>query len=475
MESETERPNGPVQGQDLSWRLAPDVELQEEEGRLRFDAGARGHLALTPSTPGVADGLRALVNGLSESGRAAMEMSDGFDAALFEYYCLRLQGRRMLEQVLHGPAGDLLVFVPHRSGATLATAGLPGDGLVLSRFAYLHRTDRGMVLASPEASFHAVIAAPEALGWIHSPDGAPVLAAGLLERAGFFERSGEEESEARRSWEFHDRLFHGASRPGMVLWQYGGGFRFQDRFPSPPAVKARFAGERVDLDKPERSALAGESGSLFDVMERRRSHRVMGDPPIRVGQLGELLYRVARTVKVVDSEPQETIVRVVPSGGAIHETEFYLSVRQCQGLEPGFYHYQGLDHVLYRLPNAGPQAAAIVARAGEDWGKPDHPPQVVITLASRLPRLAWKYDTAAYRVSLVNTGVIVQATYLVATDMDLACVPAGRGDPQLFAAATGLDAFEETSMIEIGLGTRDPDAETSVDQIVQLFPTVQGP
>lgn len=472
-------------GPQLDERLAPDVTfLEGPERRLCFDVGERGKLELTPPSVVLAEALRALTRGLTAAVRAELERRPDFDPARFAYYRLRLRKRRMLESGLRGATGDLLTVIPHRISFEIGSQPVPTGAVKLSRFAYTHTTERGLVLASPEASCEIVLMAPRTALWLHglahgtvddhADDVERAAVVDLLWRCGFLERTDEPETEARRCWQFHDRLFHAASRPGDVLWSFGGSYRFERAFPSPPAVKARFAGDRIDLETPDRVALAAHSDRLFDVLERRRSYRAMGDPPIRLAQIGELLYRVARTVHVLDAPLQETMIRVFPSGGAIHEIEFYLSVRQCQDLDPGFYHYHGVDHALCRLPNAEAQAAAIVARAGEDWAQPDAPPQVVITLASRVPRIAWKYDTVAYRATLMNAGVIVQTIYLVATDMGLGCAPAGRGDPARFAAATGLDSFEETSVLEIGLGTRDPDAPSLVSALARRFGTLPG-
>lgn len=465
---------------ELDERLAPNVSLLEEtEGRLRFDVAERGSVTLAPPSFDLVEALRGLSEGLTAKARASFDEQPDFDSARFEFYLLQLRRMRLLESGLRGRGGDLLTVVPHRMTPVFARkSAADGAAFRLSRFAYMHTTDRGTVLESPEASCTVVLHDPRTMLWIHSLDGGgPVQASSdpdgderaavldLLWRYGFLDDAAEAESPARASWEFHDRLFHGASRPGNVLWTYGGSYRFEDRFPSPPAVKPRMPGDRLALETPDMAVVAQRSGSLLDVMQHRRSFRSMGEPSIGLPALTEFLYRVARFVDVIDREGQEVAVRVFPSGGAIHEIEFYLSVRVCDGLQPGFYHYHGYDHALDRLPEADDQANTIVRRAGEDWGQPDEPPQVVLTLASRLPRLAWKYDTVAYRATMMNAGVIVQTMYLVAQDMNLGCAPAGRGDPAVFAEATGIDPFEETSILEFGLGTRAAGVEPTMDQV----------
>ena len=76
---------------------------------------------------------------------------------------------------------------------------------------------------------------------------------------------------------------------------------------------------------------------------------------------------------------------------------------------------------------------------------------MVIVIASRLPRLAWKYQGMAYRASLMNAGVVFNLMYLVAIDMGLAPCANGTGDSRLLEEATGLDPFAETAIAEFAL------------------------
>ena len=84
-------------------------------------------------------------------------------------------------------------------------------------------------------------------------------------------------------------------------------------------------------------------------------------------------------------------------------------------------------------------------------GQTDSPADTLIVITSRLPRIAWKYETISYRTSLLNAGVALQTMYLVATDMGLQGCANGLGDSRLFEAATGLDPFEETAITEFAL------------------------
>ena len=148
-------------------------------------------------------------------------------------------------------------------------------------------------------------------------------------------------------------------------------------------------------------------------------------------------------------------MRPYPSGGAMHELEFYLAVRECEELEAGFYHYRSDAHELTRLAGAGPDAAAaeMISHCAFAWNQPHEPPQCLVVVATRHPRVAFKYKALAYRLSLLSVGAALQNLYLVATDLGLHGCAAGSGNAEHFARATGLSLWEETSIGEFGFGS----------------------
>jgi len=206
--------------------------------------------------------------------------------------------------------------------------------------------------------------------------------------------------------------------------------------------------------------------TVGEAIEVRRSIRNHGEPPISLPELGEFLYHVDRIrttsdfhLPGPDGKPLATVElssRPYPSGGAIHELELYLSVHRCLGLEPGLYHYNPFDHSLDRVSGASERVTRLLEAASRSAAI-EHTPQVLITLASRFQRMAWKYSAIAYSATLKNVGALYQTMYLVATGMGLAPCALGNGDSDLFAAAAGTSYYEETSIGEFMLGSR-PDA-----------------
>src|SRR5262249_44708547 len=150
--------------------------------------------------------------------------------------------------------------------------------------------------------------------------------------------------------------------------------------------------------------------------------------PITVEQLGELLYRTVRTRMTFEgSDGQILADRPYPCGGAVHELEIYPLVSSCTGLEPGLWHYDGHEHALERVADAGPATRVLVEQA-KSASLMEADPQVLLIVAARFGRIMWKYDTIAYSLTLKHVGVLYQTIYLVATAMGLAVCGMGGGN-----------------------------------------------
>ncbi len=79
-------------------------------------------------------------------------------------------------------------------------------------------------------------------------------------------------------------------------------------------------------------------------------------------------------------------------------------------------------------------------------------PQILITLAARFGRIAWKYSSIAYSLILKDVGVLLQTFYLTATDLGLGGCAIGTGNIDLFAKMTGLDIHIEGPVGQFALG-----------------------
>ena len=120
----------------------------------------------------------------------------------------------------------------------------------------------------------------------------------------------------------------------------------QDRkLPQPPLVKAPMAeeGERIALTR-DFSGLALKN-DLVSLIRDRRSARIYTNETMTPDELSFLLW-ATQGIKKIRGKAYATI-RTVPCGGARHEFETYLIVRNVEGLRPGAYHYLPMLHALY--------------------------------------------------------------------------------------------------------------------------------
>ena len=458
----------------LSWRARPGVTIVEHRpGEVEVTVDGEASAVLKPGTAVLAHALGRLdtAPGLTEGELLATAGSDHTALARTHYALARFIANGLLLCGVFCRGRALATLIPRRRDFTVQPPA-PGLRAILSRFAYIRRIDDALILACPGAACEIALHGEQPAAWLAAcaqpvaidPAAFPqkersalyrlAMAHGLLEQADESGLEPEAEPAGRASWEFHDRLFHHAARSFDDQIVRGGTFRFVDRFPSPPATRRAHAGVQRSLPAVEPTA----GGALSDVMDRRRSRREMSDRPVSLAAVGEVMWRVARTVDSSRTGPQETIRRPYPSGGSLHELEFYLAVGACEGLATGFYHYAGAAHRLTELCGSPRATDGMLKTAAAAWGQPGKPPQVLVVIASRLPRLAWKYTGIAYKVSLLNAGVAIQSLYLVTTDMGLAGAAMGSGNPDMFAQATGCDPFEETSIAEFGFGMPAADA-----------------
>jgi SagB-type dehydrogenase family enzyme len=453
----------------LHHRFNADVhEIRRAGTRITLDVPGWKALSFTVPTASVADATDALGGNGASFERLVTIASAGIDAGSavrwVTYYLERFRRARLLEWVARCDGHVVVTFRSLASGFGLVEGTPPARAMTLSRFAYARRDDADLVLESPETPCRAILtgAGTEFLRRVAEKPAAalsddPLLA--LFWRAGFLELADEPEPDERATWEFHDRLFHVASRGGRDAIALGGTYRFTDRFPSPPAIKPPMSTESIALPRPDAASVAARSDRLAAIMDRRRSLRSYAAEPMSLDELSEFLFRVARITQVFPGGAQELMSRPFPSGGSIYEIEFYLAVGACRDLTPGLYYYRGFEHALERLPNTAEGAKRLLTDSAEAMGQPDAPPHVLVVLACRLPRFAWKYQSMAYRVSLMNAGVVIQTMYLVATDMGLAGCANGSGNSRLFAEVTGLDPVSETSIGEFALGSLGSPAE----------------
>jgi SagB-type dehydrogenase family enzyme len=147
--------------------------------------------------------------------------------------------------------------------------------------------------------------------------------------------------------------------------------------------------------------------------------------------------------------------RPYPAAGSEYELELYLAVGQCEGLPRGFYHYDAERHALVPIELRNDAMEALFAGASFAMDAPG-PPHILLTIAARFDRVAWKYSGIAYSLILKDVGVLLQTLYLAATDLGLGGCAIGTHNIDLFAKMTGQDIHIEGPVGLFALGRARP-------------------
>lgn len=332
---------------------------------------------------------------------------------LSRYACVRREGERLLAE--SGVTGERVILDEEGRGVALLGA--------LTR-----------PVALEQAAAAAGLTADDALAVAE-----PLIAAGVIVDAA---TAGREDASP---WWFHDRLLHTVSRSGQPLEP-----------PTRPAASELPAprwSETIALAVPDLGAIEHSDPPLAAVQAARRSVREHGPEPLALRRIEELLYRVGRVEDLWHPDPATTFAtRPYPSAGALYELELFLVAGDCDGLQPGLYHYMADHHRLACAagPTGDVRELLVSAAAGMGTGRP---PQALIVIAARFDRLAWKYGRIAYSLVLKDVGVVMQTLYLTTTAMGIAGCAVGAGDASLFARAARLGPDDEVSVGEFAIGT----------------------
>ena len=357
------------------------------------------------------------------------------------------------------------------------------DVLVLSRFAYLRRRGNDMVLESPRsgalfricdpkiAAALATLSAPQPLKRLRRQDGFPgvELLALLVECRILFKLDATGDSGLRPDegddslvlWDFHDLLFHARSTEGRHANPMGGVYPYAGVMPSPPAVRPRWPGTSIDLREvaavAAAAALAGGGAAARTALDPQL-RRPAADHARRAGALPRRrragavdMGKPARLRRGDGGPVVEYAARPYPSGGGSYGLELYLAVDRCEGLARGFYHYDAGGHALVPIGARAQELDALLAGAGFAMDAPAAP-QILITIAARFGRTAWKYSSLAYALILKDAGVLTQTLYLMATDMGLGGCAIGTANIDLFARMTGIEFHVEGPVGQFALG-----------------------
>ncbi len=198
------------------------------------------------------------------------------------------------------------------------------------------------------------------------------------------------------------------------------------------------------------SPTSPEPISFFAVLDQRRTLYQYG-VPVRIDEIGMLLYHAARVKEMLHGALYDSSRRPYPSAGAAYELEIYILAAACDGLPVGFYHYGPREHVfeLLLLPDA--QRQMMIDDAIRQTANQINMVQIALYITARMRRINWKNRplTLAHQ----DAGVLLQTFYLTATALGLAPCALGGVNAVQFSQWTGISASEEPLMSGFLIGS----------------------
>lgn len=239
---------------------------------------------------------------------------------------------------------------------------------------------------------------------------------------------------------YHDRTKHSRQsiRRGRRLdWS---------RRPHP--FKVYRSGALIELPKPTLTVSVATGAAI----EARRPP-VHGLEPrsVTLAELSTLLHLTNGITSVVDYPSVRFYKRSAPSAGALYPTITYVLARSVEGLAPGAYHYDVMEHGL-RLVRDGPVIDAVAAHTNRSHLVGGASFTLVFT--TEFFRTAWKYRERSWRYSLLDAGHVAVNAMVVGAAMNLASAALGRFDDAAIGATLELDSNREGALLVVPFGAR---------------------
>lgn len=302
--------------------------------------------------------------------------------------------RRAIPLIAFWKEGELMIFDYMRKQQFRT------DGFTLDLLSYFS-TPKSMDEACAELNDFTTESVKEAV--------MSMLEEGLLVRA---EDSDDTTiSQLVATWGHEAAMFHYATKDANYSTDFG---EIQEELEKitatlpPPIFKRNEEAQRLLLPR----CFEFPQAQFHQVLFRRRSTRSYLPEPVSIQTLSTLLFLVASPLGIADAgELGYVQMKSSASGGARHETEFYIAALNVHGLSPGLYHYCGLDHSLEYIPTEDFSAEQLTALAcGQTWvGQA----AFVILLTCVTDRLMYKYrHPRTYRVMLLDVGHVAQTCLL---------------------------------------------------------------
>jgi SagB-type dehydrogenase family enzyme len=220
--------------------------------------------------------------------------------------------------------------------------------------------------------------------------------------------------------------------------------------PAPPLQKpCPTDAVRMPLPDGRASLKHACSMPLADAIQNRESVRLFADSALTMQELSSILWAAQGVREMLGPE---CALRAVPSAGARHSLETYITASRVEGLQPGLYRYLPLDGELAQL-----YLDDDISRKAADacLGQRFVAAAAATFFWTAIPsRMEWRYDLAAHKVIAIDAGHAGQNVYLACTAMGAGACAIAAYDQAACDELLGVDGDEEFTLYITTIGKR---------------------
>lgn len=181
--------------------------------------------------------------------------------------------------------------------------------------------------------------------------------------------------------------------------------------------------------------------SVARALAERRSVRALGDAPLSLEQLGQLLW-AAQGVNRPDQR------RTAPSAGATYPIEVFVVVGAVPEVSAGVYRYRPREHDLVRIASGDRRGALVDVALRQQWMTPA---PAIVVVAAEFARTMQRYGERGVRYVHIEVGAVAENVYLQAGALGLGTTFVGSFDDAAVKRVLELpSSMEPLALLPIG-------------------------
>lgn len=228
-------------------------------------------------------------------------------------------------------------------------------------------------------------------------------------------------------------------------------------------IKSNNTEKNVNLLKP-----LFKNSEFIDVLLKRKTSRIFDvNSQISLKDFSSIIFYTFGAQGINHAYKEISIIKKTsPSGGSLHPTEAYILIKNVEGIEKGFYHYDVETNSLIFIKGYSEEDLKnkiYEFTAGQEYACDAN---FLVFLSTRFHRNYWKYmkHTAAYQVTIRDASHLSQNFYLLGSFLNLGVFTAAINHINI-EKELNLNPYQEGITLMLGCGV-----EKRLDKVTSLMP-----